>query len=179
MSLWVFLAYSFFGFLLELAYARLTKSKKPDRKCLLALPLCPVYGLAALGILALPPFVAQNPWLLFLCGGAVAVAVEYNLGFFTRHALGVDFWDYSDLKGNVDGLVCPLFAVFWGLLAVVGRTYLHPLVAPVLETLPGWLGAAAAAALGVDVVTSALLLRRRRDTGCLRWYDRLKIFQVP
>lgn len=171
MSLWIFLTYSFFGFLLELAYARLTKSKKPDRKCLLALPLCPVYGLAALGILALPPFVAQNPWLLFLCGGAVAVAVEYNLGFFTRHALGVDFWDYSQVKGNLHGLVCPRFALYWGVLAVTGRRWLHPLLLPALERLPGWLGAAAAAALAVDFVASNLLLRRRRDAACLRWYD--------
>lgn len=171
MSLWVFLTYSFFGFLLELAYARLTKSEKPDRKCLLILPLCPVYGLAALGILALPGFVAANPLLLFLAGGGVAVLAEYAFGFFTRYALGVDFWDYSMLRGNVHGLICPLFGIFWGILAVLGREYLHPLIAPALARLPGWLGALAAAALGLDVTVSALLLRHRRDAACLRWYD--------
>lgn len=173
MSLWVFLTYSFLGFLLELVYAWLTNSQKPDRKCLLVLPLCPVYGLAAVGILALPEAVARRPGLLFLWGGAVAVGAEYAVGFFTRHALGVDFWDYSDLRGNVQGLICPLFALFWGVLAVAGRLWLHPLLAPWLAALPGWLGAAAAAALGVDVTISALLLRRRRDAACLRWYDRL------
>lgn len=173
MSMWVFLTYSFLGFLLELVYARLTKSEKPDRKCLLVLPLCPVYGLAALGILALPPFLADDPLLLFFAGGGVAVAAEYAVGFFTRYAFGVDVWDYSMIKGNVHGLVCPVFAIFWGVLAVAGRLWLHPLLAPVLAGLPGWLGAAAAAALGVDVTVSALLLRRRRDSACLRWYDRL------
>ena len=174
MSLWVFLTYSFLGFLLELIYARLTKSNKPDRKCLLVLPLCPVYGLAALGILALPPFVAENPLLLFVCGGAVAVGTEYAVGFFTRYALGVDFWDYSGYRGNVHGLVCPPFAFAWGLLAVAGRLWLHPALAPFLENLPGWLGGLAAAALGADFVVSNLLLRRRRDARCLRWYDALK-----
>lgn len=171
MSLWVFLTYSFLGFLLELGYACLTHSSKPDRKCLLVLPLCPVYGLAALGILALPDGIANDPLLLFLCGGGVAVAAEYAVGFFTRHALGVDFWDYSDIKGNVDGLICPLFALFWGVLAVAGRLWLHPLLAPYLAALPGWLGGAAAAALAVDFVASNLLLRRRRNAACLRWYD--------
>lgn len=179
MSLWVFLTYSFFGFLLEVAYAKLTRSQKPDRKCLLVLPLCPVYGLAALGILALPPAVVERPWLLFLCGGAVATAAEYALGFFARYGLGVDFWDYSNRRGNVDGLICPRFAVCWGALAVAGRLWLHPLVAPALAALPGWLGGAAAGALAADVTASALLLRRRRDPACLRWYDRLKVFQVP
>lgn len=171
MSLWVFLTYSFLGCLLELVYARLTKSEKPDRKCLLALPLCPVYGLAALGVLALPDAVARSPVLLFLCGGALAAGAEYAVGFFTRHALGVDFWDYSDRRGNVDGLICPRFALYWGLLAAAGRLWLHPRLAPLLERLPGWLGAAAAAALGADLVCSCLLLRRRRDPACLRWYD--------
>lgn len=174
MSLWVFLTYSFLGFLLEFGYARLTKCRKLDRKCLLVLPLCPVYGLAAVGILALPPIVVQHPLLLFVCGGAVAVGTEYAVGFFTRHALGVDFWNYSHLKGNVHGLVCPLFALFWGMLAVAGRLWLHPVLAPFLENLPGWLGGVAAAALEVDFVVSNLLLRRRRDARCLRWYDALK-----
>lgn len=173
MSLWVFLTYSFLGFLLELVYARLTKSEKPDRKCLLVLPLCPVYGLAALGILALPGPIVDRPALLFLFGGGVAVLTEYAVGFFTRYALGVDFWDYSMLKGNVHGLICPLFGIFWGLLAVAGRKFLHPLLLPLLERLPGWLGVLAAAALAVDLVCSCLLLRRRRDPACLRWYDGL------
>lgn len=171
MSLWVFLTYSFLGFLLELAYARLTKSEKPDRKCLLALPLCPVYGLAAVGIAALPAFVVREPVLLFLSGGGVAVGAEYAVGFFTRHAFGVDFWDYSALRGNVHGLVCPQFSLAWGLLAAVGRLWLHPALVPVLAAFPGWLGALAAAALAADVTASCLLLRRRRDPACLRWYD--------
>ena len=72
MNLWIFLTYSFFGFVLEVVYARLTRSEKPDRKCLLVLPLCPVYGLAALGILALPKAVEAVPLLLFFAGGGVA-----------------------------------------------------------------------------------------------------------
>lgn len=172
MSLWIFLTYSFLGFLLELGYARVTHSAKPDRKCLLVLPLCPVYGLAAVGIVALPAFIKEHALLLFLAGGGVAVAAEYAVGFFTRHALGVDFWDYSKMRGNLHGLVCPRFALYWGVLAVAGLRWLHPLLLPVLERLPGWLGAVAAV-LGLDVAATNLLLRRRRDPACLRWYDAL------
>ena len=41
---WYFLFYSFLGFLLEVGYAWWTGGSL-DRKCLLLLPLCPVYGL--------------------------------------------------------------------------------------------------------------------------------------
>ena len=48
--LWYFIWYSFLGFLLEVGYARWTGGRR-DRKCLLLLPLCPVYGLGACAVL--------------------------------------------------------------------------------------------------------------------------------
>lgn len=52
--IWYFIWYSFLGFLLEVGYARWTGGRR-DRKCLLLLPLCPVYGLGACAVLLLPP----------------------------------------------------------------------------------------------------------------------------
>ena len=72
---WNFILYSFFGFLLEVAYARATGGRG-DRKSLLVLPLCPVYGVGACLILLLPRTVIQNPFTLFLLGGLAATAAE-------------------------------------------------------------------------------------------------------
>ena len=55
MILWRFWLYSFLGYLLEKAFAAATASPHQTRKCFLLLPLCPVYGLAVLAVLALPP----------------------------------------------------------------------------------------------------------------------------
>ena len=48
MSRWFlyFLTYSFLGYCLEKLFARAVRSPERVRKCLLLLPLCPVYGLA-------------------------------------------------------------------------------------------------------------------------------------
>ena len=53
--IWYLLCYSLLGFVGEVLYARLTHSAKPDRKCRLFLPLCPVYGIGAV-VIALLPF---------------------------------------------------------------------------------------------------------------------------
>ena len=45
LTLWLFWTYSFLGYLLEKAFAWLTRSPQQVRKCFLLLPLCPVYGL--------------------------------------------------------------------------------------------------------------------------------------
>lgn len=59
--LWRFLLYGFLGFLLEVAFARVIHSPKLDRKCLLLLPLCPVYGFGAILILWLTEILDAGP----------------------------------------------------------------------------------------------------------------------
>ena len=55
MVLWYFWIYSFLGYLLERAFAAVTHAEHQGRRCFLLLPLCPVYGLGMLAVLALPP----------------------------------------------------------------------------------------------------------------------------
>ena len=52
--IWWFWIYSFLGYLLEKGFAWATQSEQQGRKGFLALPLCPVYGLGMLAVLALP-----------------------------------------------------------------------------------------------------------------------------
>ena len=169
---WSFLVYSWLGFLLEAAYALLVGAS-PDRKCLLVLPLCPVYGLGACTILLLAGR-QLGPAPLFLLGCAAATAVEYAAAFFYQRLLGVSFWDYRGLPGNVQGRVCLPFSLAWGLLALLLARWLHPLLSPLLREIPAPVGYAALAALLADLLLSALLLRRHRDIGCLRWYAHKK-----
>ena len=61
--LWYFWLYSFLGFLLEKAFAAAVHSSHRVRRCFLLLPLCPVYGLAMLVVLALPEVIRESWWL--------------------------------------------------------------------------------------------------------------------
>ena len=171
---WQFLIYSFLGFLLEVAFARITRSRKQDRKCLLLLPLCPVYGLGALAIVHLPAAVQGNPFLLFLLGGLAATAVEYFTDWFYEIALGVRFWDYSDLPWNLNGRVSLLFSFFWGLLAIGLVVWVHPWVKGLLSIIPtGWAFPVFLLFL-TDAILSAWTLRTTGTTDSLRWYDRFR-----
>lgn len=166
---WCFFLYSFLGFLLEVAYARLTGGR-PDRKCLLLLPLCPVYGLGACAILLLPGWVTARPALLFLLGGGAATGAEYLMALFYERVLGVSFWDYRGLPGSIQGRVCLPFSLAWGLLCLPLVYWLHPLLAPVLTAVPAPVSGVVMALLAADVVTSCLLLRRTGNRDLLRWY---------
>ena len=168
---WSFVTYSFIGFLLEVAFAKLSGGRA-DRKGLLVLPLCPVYGAGACLILALPGWVDERPWALFLLGGLTATAAEYLAALYHEKALGVSFWDYGNLPGNVQGRVCLPFSLAWGVLSLGLVYWLHPLLAPWLAHIPAPVGWMMLATLLTDGGLTAALLRRQGDVSCLRWYSR-------
>lgn len=171
---WQFFLYSFLGFLLELVFARITRSEKQDRKCMLLLPLCPVYGLGAILILHLPAAVQHRPLLLYLCAAAAATAVEYGTDWLCERMLGVRFWDYSALRWNWNGRVCLAFSLAWGLLALGLVWVVNPALTGVIAAIPFPVTCAAAFLTSCDTLLTVILLRTFGSTKILRWYDRLR-----
>ena len=131
MVLWYFWIYSFLGYLLEKCFAKVTRAEQQGRKCFLLLPLCPVYGLGMLAVLALP-----ERWKvggrLVVAGGVTATAVEYLVHLLYDKLLEVRFWDYSGMWGNLAGRVCIPFSAAWSLLLAVVLPPLQRLLTPVL-----------------------------------------------
>ena len=164
---WTFVSYSFLGFFLEATYAAATGGN-PDRKGLCVLPLCPVYGVGACLILALSGPVVGQPPALFLLGGLAATATEYLSALYHEKVLGVTFWSYQGLPGNVQGRVCLLFSCAWGALAQVLVYWFHPALLPWLMAIPAPVGWTFLGAVALDGLLSALLLRRSGDIRCLR-----------
>ena len=171
-----FFFYSFLGFLMEVLYARLLGRGGHGRKCLLFLPFCPVYGLGAVVILHMPPLLLSHPVAVFLAGGLLATLAEYAVGAFYLWGVGVRFWDYSRSPGNLSGLICPLYTLFWGLLAVELVQGIHPALGPWLAQVPPELVVLLFTLFGADSLFSLWLLHRTGTTDCLMWY---KAFLSP
>ena len=171
MWFWSFVTYGFLGFLLEVSFAAAVGGR-PDRKGLWVLPLCPVYGAGACLILALPGWVDERPWLLFLLGGVTATAAEYLAALWHEKVLGVSFWSYDGLPGNFQGKVCLPFSLAWGTLSLGLVYWLHPMLAPWLARVPAPVSWMALATLFADLVLTAACLRRSGDISALRWHIR-------
>ena len=165
--LWTFWTYSFFGYLLERGYAAATRAAQPPGKGFLLLPLCPVYGLGALAVLALPPALTDGFWSLVLWGGLTATAVEYGVHLLYDRLLGVRFWDYSRLPGNFQGRVCLPFSLAWGLLAAAVLPAAQAALEPALASIPPAVTYAMLLVFTADSVVSLRLLRRTGDPGIL------------
>lgn len=134
--LWIFWGFSFLGWGLERLFAAVTAAPTRRRRCMLLLPLCPVYGLAMAAVLALP--LPREPvWALYLWGGVTATAVEYVYHGWMQRGLGVCVWDYSGLWGNLQGRVCLPFSLAWGFLVLPGVWAAAPALAELSRQVPG------------------------------------------
>lgn len=163
--LWYFWIYSFLGWLVELAFAAVSRSEDRRRRCLLLLPLCPVYGLGMLAALALPPM--GGPGLAVL-GGLTATAVEYAYHWAGERFLGVRFWDYRRVPGNLRGRVCLPFSLAWGLLVWAAVRFVQPGAEALAEAVPAWLTYGCFLIFTADLVCSLRFLRVTGDLKGMR-----------
>ena len=158
-----FVIYSFFGYCLEKVFAYVTASPRQTRKCFLLLPLCPVYGLGMIAAIALAP-TAENVFFLVFILGVVCTLAEYLVHLFYDRVFGVQFWDYSALRGNINGRVSPQFSAVWGILSALAVRYVHPAADHLVQRVSPagafflWIVFAA------DCVLTASLLARYHDT---------------
>jgi uncharacterized membrane protein len=167
MLFWEFLFYGFGGYLLEKWYARRTHAEKQNRKGLILLPLCPVYGLAMAAVLTLPAPLRSWP-VLPLTAAAVCSAAEYGYHWVCQAVFGVKFWDYTGVAGNVNGRICLPFSLLWGGLGALALTAIQPGLTVLLRRIPPAATFAAVLLFTADAACSLRLLRLTRDTEQLR-----------
>lgn len=113
-----FIIYSVVGFVIETIFGILTKGVLESRKSFLYGPFCSIYGLGAvLMILPLQRY-KKNNYTLFIAGFFIGSIIEYFISLIGELMFHIKWWDYSDQMFNINGRVCVLFSLFWGLLAI-------------------------------------------------------------
>ena len=197
MSIMLTLAFLFFigsvlGWVLELLFRNLTQH--PDKIVnpgfctgpylpIYGFGLCALYLLASLEQYSLIPDPFWNKVMLFAAMAVGMTLIEYIAGVFCLKYLKVRLWDYSDLWGNVQGIICPLFSFFWAILGAMYYFLIHP---HILEGL-NWLANNLAfsffigvfyGVFAIDVIHSAKLVVKLKafaeDNDVIVIYEALK-----
>lgn len=131
-----FIIYSFIGFVIETLFALFMYNVLESRQSFLYGPFCGIYGVgAAIMIMFLNKYFNKNNHILFLGGFIVGSVVEYLISLIGEMMLNVRWWDYSNRFLNINGRICLLYSIFWGLLAI----YLMRVINPRVDKLINWL----------------------------------------
>ena len=121
-----FVVYSVAGLIIETIFGILTKGVLESRKSFLYGPFCSIYGLGAvLMILPLQKY-KKNNYTLFFAGFFIGSIIEYMVSLIGELIFHIKWWDYSDQMFNINGRICVLFSLFWGLLAIYLMSDINP-----------------------------------------------------
>lgn len=131
--LW-FLFYSFVGWMYESILVSCQQHRLVNRGFLNG-PLCPIYGTGAiLGVAILGN--VRNPIIIFLISMMGATILEYTTSWGMEQLFHARWWDYSNFRFNLQGRVCLLGALIFGLGGVGVVLGSQPYVERVTDMIP-------------------------------------------
>ena len=131
----IFIFYSFLGWLMETAIVS-ARGKSFVNRGFMNGPFCPIYGTgASLFYLFLTPMGNNYP-LIFICGMALATAVEYLTSVLLEAVFNAKWWDYSRRRFNIKGRISLFVSFYWGFLSIVIIRFIQPAVLSLINKIP-------------------------------------------
>lgn len=134
---YIFLICCVVGFALETLWCLLKNGYIESRKSLVYGPLSVAYGMG--GVLltaALSKFRDSSLWKVFLISFVVGTVAEYICSLGQEIVFGSVAWDYSHLPLNINGRVCLLYSLFWGVLGIAWVKLIVPLTDKLIAFIP-------------------------------------------
>ena len=122
----LFVSGSLLGWIIELFFRRFISQKKWMNPGFLIGPYLPIYGFGITllyGIRNIPLTTGIEVLDIIIRISMIGFAmtlVEFIAGLIFIRIFKIKLWDYSDRKGNIMGIICPLFSLIW---VLVGSAY--------------------------------------------------------
>lgn len=150
-----FIIYSFLGWCLESIYKTIILKKVTNSGFLYG-PFCPMYGIAAVLMVAISE-VSNNPIIIFILSFFVFSIWEYIVAVVLEKCFKTKYWDYSNLKFNIKGRVCLKNSIYWGFLGVLLVFVIHPLIEKAISFIPMQIAIYLQIILVIAIVVDAII----------------------
>ena len=129
----LFIVYSITGWIIEVI------ATYPDTKCFvnrgfLIGPYCPIYGNCAIAMIFLLHNVT-NPILLFVLSILICSVGEYVTSYAMEKIFHARWWDYSKNRFNLNGRICLVNSLAFGVLGFLLIKFVNPFVVGLITKL--------------------------------------------
>lgn len=168
-----FTTYAFFGWLWEFCFVYVT-ARRFHWHGFLRLPILPIYGFAAVGmILFVRPYI-DSPALVFVGSMILVTLLELGTGIVLDHVLHMRLWDYRGWPLNLHGYVSLFSSLGFGLMGLLLLYGVQPWVGERIGSIPDdtvvVVGTIITIAVGIDFANSLgtvirVRVERARDEG--------------
>ncbi len=161
---------SFLGVILEMGWCLLRHGYIESRSGLVYGPFNLLYGVGAVVMtLALYRYRNRSASISFLGGMLVGSVIEYVLSWGQEMLFGSTSWDYSAMPFNLNGRICLLYSVFWGVLGIFWIKSIYPRLARLILRIPNAAGKFFTWALTLFLAFNAVMSLLAVD----RWSERV------
>ena len=151
---WIFLAYSFFGWLGETVIVSIEKKKFVNRGILNS-PLSISYGIVAI-ILTFIYFRQEEIHIIFFAGLIIGTLVQWIAGHVIEKIYHRKWWDYTGLPWNLDGYICLYASLGWGVLGLLSKFFINPILSKTFDLFPNYIRTILFITLGIFFIIDLL-----------------------
>ena len=130
-----FFLYGFLGWIWECLYVSASEKRWINRGFLYG-SFIPIYGFGAIIVLLVTLPIRHSIPMIFLAGMSGSTVLEYCTGIAMQKLFHAKYWDYSRNRFHLNGYICPLSSLGWGLVSVTQIKLLHPLFESVILEIP-------------------------------------------
>ena len=122
----LFFIFSFLGWVMEVTLTLITDKKFVNRGFLLG-PCCPIYGCGCILLNLLLQNYVNNIIVLFILTMFTCSLLEYITSFLMEKIFKLRWWDYSQMRFNINGRICLETMTPFSILGVLAIKYATPL----------------------------------------------------
>lgn len=166
---WIFFIGCFAGVVVEVLWCLITRGHYESRAGLIYGPFNPVYGLGAWALsAALYRYRNRNPMFSFIGGFLIGSVIEYLCSWVQETVFGSTSWDYSAMPFNLNGRICLVYSLFWGVLGILWIKEFYPRAAKWILKIPNKIGKPLTWVLLVFMIFNCFMTA----ATVLRWSER-------
>lgn len=164
----LFMIYSFCGWIIEMVYVGIAQKKIVNRGFLLG-PYLPIYGVAGILMVLILNLYVDYPFILFLNAIIIGSIVEYFSGYAMEKIFKAKWWDYSDVPFNLNGRICLVNSILFGLLGTILIYFINPFLSSCLHQIPNpilyFISGLLLSVFVIDVIVSCNIVKQLKLTA--------------
>lgn len=135
-NLWYFIIFSLLGLTAEIITYVIMNKTVGARGTFLG-PLCFLYGIAAIILINGLDKIKNKKFKLFITSIILVTLIQYIIGFIIEGINGSRLWDYSNKTYNLNGRVCLIYSVAFGIATTIFILFIKKYLDKLLNKMEG------------------------------------------
>ena len=131
----LFILYSIIGWLLEVLLSLYEHKRFINRGFLIG-PYCPIYGAGSVLLTLLLSNHEDNIIVLFILSMVICAILEYFASYILEKIFKLRWWDYTDMKYNINGRICLETMIPFGIFGLIIMYKVNPFFLNILSKIP-------------------------------------------